>query len=60
MKSCSPVDSITEEKTKGGRWPIGIGKLKVSKVDAATGGHAKSESNAGARSHHFLLNEESA
>jgi hypothetical protein len=43
-----------------GRYPFDIGELIVFTMDVATVGHSTSESSNGARSHHFLLNNESA
>jgi hypothetical protein len=51
---------LAREKTVNKRWPIDVGELKAFEADAAIGGRAKTKSNVGAGSHHFLLNNESA
>jgi hypothetical protein len=51
------VKSLIGEKTKSGCWPVDVDEFEASKVDAATEDRTKSESDVGAGSHHFLLNE---
>ena len=50
------VKSLAGEKTRSGRWPIGVSELEASEADAAAWGHAKSKSDVSAGSHCFLLN----
>jgi hypothetical protein len=51
---------LAKEKTVNRSWPIDVDELKAFEADAATGDRAKTKSNMGAGSHHFLLNNESA
>jgi hypothetical protein len=50
------AQGLAREKTVDGSWPIDVGELETSEVDAATEGRAKSKSDIGAGNHHFLLN----
>jgi hypothetical protein len=43
-----------------GRWPFDTGELAIFTMDVATVGHSTSESTDDARSHRFLLNNDSA
>jgi hypothetical protein len=54
------AQSLAGDKTINESWLVDVDKLEASKADVATGGHAKSKSDIGAGSHHFLLNNERA
>jgi hypothetical protein len=55
----SRVDLVVAEDGHG-CWPINVGRFGVPVTNTAIRGHSVGESINGARSHHFLLNNESA
>jgi hypothetical protein len=54
------VENLVGTEDEHGRWPVDADELRVPVTDAAAVGHFVGESINGARSHCFLLNNESA